>query len=34
MERLGMRYAGEAVEHGLPTVTYTLARADWERGAR
>lgn len=31
MERLGMRYLGEAIEDGLPTVSYTLARADWER---
>lgn len=33
MQRLGMRFAGEAVENGLPTVSYTLAREDWERGA-
>lgn len=35
MERLGMRFAGERVENGLPTVSYTLAREDWEaqRGA-
>jgi len=34
MKRLGMQYEGEAVEDGLPTVSYTLAREDWqpERG--
>jgi ribosomal-protein-alanine N-acetyltransferase len=30
MKRLGMSYAGESVEGGLPTVSYTLARADFE----
>jgi len=30
MKRLGMSYAGESVEGGLPTVSYTLARAAWE----
>ena len=34
MKRLGMRYAGKAVEDGRPTVSHTLARADWERAAR
>ena len=31
MKRLGMRYVGEALEDGRPTVSYTLARADWQR---
>ena len=26
MKRLGMEYAGESVQNGLPTVSYTLAR--------
>jgi RimJ/RimL family protein N-acetyltransferase len=30
MERLGMRFEGESVENGLPTVRYALARSDWE----
>ena len=30
MKRLGMAYAGEAVEGGLASVSYSLARADWE----
>ena len=34
MKRLGMRYAGEAIENGLPTVSYTLAREDWRRTVR
>jgi ribosomal-protein-alanine N-acetyltransferase len=34
MKRLGMRYAGEAVEDGLPTVSYLLAREDWQRERR
>jgi ribosomal-protein-alanine N-acetyltransferase len=29
MERLGMRFDGEGVENGLPTVRYALARGAW-----
>ena len=31
MKRLGMKYEGEGKEGGLPTVSYTLAREDWQR---
>ena len=35
MKRLGMRYAGEAIENGLPTVSYTTSpREDWRRAVR
>ena len=34
MERLGMKYAGEREEGGLRLVSYTLARADWQRQGR
>jgi ribosomal-protein-alanine N-acetyltransferase len=34
MERLGMRFAGERVENGLPTVSYTLTRDAWEAARR
>jgi hypothetical protein len=30
MERLGMRFEGESVENGLPTVSYVLDREVWE----
>lgn len=30
MERLGMRFEGESVENGLPTVRYALDREAWE----
>lgn len=30
MERLGMRFEGESVENGLPTVRYSIAREAWE----
>lgn len=30
MERLGMRFEGESVENGLPTVRYVLEREAWE----
>ena len=31
MKRLGMKCQGESEEGGLPTVSYTLAREDWQR---
>jgi len=31
MKRLGMKYEGEGKEGELPTVSYTLAREDWQR---
>jgi ribosomal-protein-alanine N-acetyltransferase len=34
MKRLGMKYQGESEEGGLPTVSYTLAREDWQRDSR
>ena len=34
MRRLRMRHVGEAMENGLPTVSYTLAREDWQRASR
>ena len=34
MKRLGMKYAGESMESGLPTVSYALAREDWQRAPR
>lgn len=30
MKRLGLRFVGERVENGLPTVSYALAREAWE----
>ena len=34
MRRLGMRYEGEGVEDGRPTVSYALTREEWQRDRR